>query len=279
MPNYTLNMQKCIQHLRSHAYAKSHHQCAAFVKSAMSAGGLPYFPANGGDNWRVCQKLGYTRYNPVGVNTNQPTPTYTNRSPRNAVVGDICCVYSSGTVGHMCMYDGFQWISDFKQNSCIPYSTWWGATFWRWKDAPAGDFAYTGDMSMDMGMGGGFGGMMSSQEALSNAYPVHNEYQTITGTGGNIFESANYNAITSAHMTTDPSTLHKQADTQHTRIYSTNDSTIVLDELSLPLYHQNDNWANKNVTKKQEQEIIDKNEALKNKQTTDSSSIDSSTNS
>jgi hypothetical protein len=29
---------------------------------------------------------------------------------------------------------------------------------------------------MDMGMGGGFGGMMSSQEALSNAYPVHNEY-------------------------------------------------------------------------------------------------------
>jgi hypothetical protein len=32
------------------------------------------------------------------------------------------------------------------------------------------------------------------------------------------------------------------------RIYSTNDSTIVLDELSLPLYHQDEEWANKHVT-------------------------------
>ena len=112
MPNYTLNMQKCIQHLRSHAFSSSHHVCATYVKNAMAAGGLPYLPGNGGDNWRVCQKLGYTRYNPVGVNTNQPTPTYTNRRRRNYVVGDICCVYSPDTIDHTCMYAGVHWISD-----------------------------------------------------------------------------------------------------------------------------------------------------------------------
>lgn len=273
MPNYTLNMAACIQHLRSHAYAKSHHQCAAFVKSAMSAGGLPYFPANGGDNWRVCQKLGYIRYQPVGVNTNQYTPTTENRSPRNAVVGDICCVYSSGTVGHMCMFDGYQWISDFKQNTCIPYRTWWGATFWRWKDAPAGDFSV---MSSDPGGGGGMYGQMSSQEALSNAYPVHNEYTTLTGSGGNIFESASYNSITAASMSTDASWFSPNSSVngnQHVRIYSTNDSTIVLDELSLPIYHQDDNWANKYATVEQENEIINKNKELNKPktETTDSS--------
>ena len=276
MPNYTLNMQKCIQHLRSHALAGSSSQCATYVKKAMAAGGLPYLPGNGGDNWRVCKQLGYIQYAPAGVKATNRTPSWDGRTPTNAVVGDICCVYGGKTVGHMCMFDGYQWISDYKQTSCIPYSTWWSATFWRWKDAPAGDFTIS-NMDMGMDMGSGMGGMMSSQEALSNAYPVHNEYQTITGTGGNIFESSDYNAITSAHMTTDPSTLHKKADAEHIRIYSTNDSTIVLDELSLPLYHQNDNWANKNVTKEQEQEIIAKNEALKDKNTTDSSTVDSST--
>lgn len=276
MPDYTLNMSKCIQHLRANAYETSHHQCAAFVKRAMNAGGLPYFPANGGDNWRVCQRLGYIRYQPVGVNATQSTPTTENRSPRNAVVGDICCVYSSGTVGHMCMFDGYQWISDFKQKTCIPYRTWWNATFWRWKDAPAGDFALINTGAG--GFGGGMYGQMSSQEALSNAYPTHNEYQTITGSGGNIFESAAYNSITAAHMTTDPSTIKKSEDQDHIRIYSTNDSTIVLDELSLPVYHDNDNWANKNITREQEEEIIKKNEALKNKPMNSSINTDSSIN-
>lgn len=279
MPNYTLNMSKCIQHLRSHAYQKSRHLCATYVKTAMHAGGLPYLPGDGGDNWRVCQKLGYIRYQPVGVNTNQYTPTFENRSPKNAVVGDICCVYSKGTVGHMCMFDGYQWISDFKQDTCIPYRTWWNATFWRWKDAPAGDFALSNADMMGMGgMNGGLYGQMSSQEALSNAYPIHNEYQTITGTGGNIFESTVYNSITAAAMVTDVSTIKQVEDRQHTRIYSTNDSTIVLDELSLPAYHNNDNWANKGITREQEEEIIKKNETLKNKPIDTSTNTDSSIN-
>lgn len=278
MPDYTLNMSKCIQHLRSHARSGSISLCATYVKNAMRAGGLPYLPGNGGDNWRVCQKLGYVRYNPIGVSANQITPTLTNRSPKNAVVGDICCVYGGKTVGHMCMFDGFQWISDYKQDTCIPYRTWHGATFWRWKDAPAGDFALADSGMMGIG-GGGMYGQMSSQEALSNAYPVHNEYQTITGSGGNIFESATYNSITAAAMTTDVSTIKKAEDQQHTRIYSTNDSTIVLDELSLPAYHNDDNWANKNVTREQEDEIIKKNNELKNKPIIDSSTnTDSSTN-
>lgn len=284
MPDYTLNMSACISHLRSHAFQKSTHKCATYVKNAMRAGGLPYIGGyDGGDNWKVCKQLGYIQYQPIGVNANQITSvTVDKRSPRNAVVGDICCVYGGSTVGHMCMFDGCQWISDYRQSSCIPYSTWHGATFWRWKDAPAGNFIAL-NSGPDMG-GGGYGGMygqMSSQEALSNAYPTHSEYATIQGTGGNIFESTDYNAITAVHLTTDPSVLYKKADTGHIRIYSTNDSTIVLDELSLPLYHQNDNWANKGVTKQQEQAIIDMNEELKKGAQTpvDSSTTNSSTNS
>jgi hypothetical protein len=40
----------------------------------------------------------------------------------------------------------------------------------------------------------------------------------------------------------------------HTRIYSTNDSKIVLDELALPVYHKNDNYANKGIVGEREKD-------------------------
>ena len=266
MAKYTLNMVRCIQHLRSHAKPKSAppHLCATYVKQAMAAGGLPYLPGNGGDNWRVCKALGYTQYNPVGVNTTQRTPTTAGRSPLNAVVGDICCVYGGTTVGHMCMYDGNRWISDFLQDTCIPYRTWHGAPFWRWMDNAGGTLGIIQDIT-DNAYGGSMEGQMSAMQALQNAYPTHSEYTTISGTGGNIFESTDYNSLTTAPLTDASINKPYYQNKNRIRIYSTNDSTIVLDELSLPLYHQKEEWANKYATKQQEDAIIAKNEALKNK--------------
>lgn len=278
MPQYTLNMVKCIQHLRSHAKASSTppHLCATYVKQAMAAGGLPYLPGNGGDNWRVCKQLGYTQYAPVGVVATQRVSTNVGRSPQNAVVGDICCVYGGTTVGHMCMFDGVQWISDFKQTTCIPYHTWHGATFWRWKDGAGGQMGDIQAYLSNEYAAGGMEGQMSAQQALQNAYPVHNEYTTISGKGGNIFENSDYNSFTTASMTDSSLNDRFVKNRDRIRIYSTNDSTIVLDELSLPVYHQDEEWANKHVTTEQELDIINKNNELKTKKTTDSSTENNS---
>ena len=84
-----------------------------------------------------------------------------------------------------------------------------------------------------------------------NQYPVHPEYETFNGIGGNVFEIVNKNAISQAAFTdasTANTTINFINDKEiHVRIYSTNDSKIVLDELSLPVYHNDDNYANKDI--------------------------------
>ena len=98
------------------------------------------------------------------------------------------------------------------------------------------------------GFGDGGAGMGNS-----NAYPVHDEYQTFTGQGGNIFANSKDNAFQMASATS-KQTMFSSKDkfaSSHTRIYSTNDSCIVLDELKIP-YNSNDptiEYANQGVTK------------------------------
>lgn len=98
------------------------------------------------------------------------------------------------------------------------------------------------------GFGDGGAGMGNS-----NAYPVHDEYQTFTGQGGNIFANSKDNAFQMASATS-KQTMFSSKDkfaSSHTRIYSTNDSCIVLDELKIP-YNSNDpaiEYANQGITK------------------------------
>ena len=101
--------------------------------------------------------------------------------------------------------------------------------------------------------GGGFGDTGGAGMGNSNAYPVHDEYQTFTGQGGNIFENSKDNAFQMASATS-KQTMFSSKDkfaSSHTRIYSTNDSCIVLDELKIP-YNSNDpdiEYANQGITK------------------------------
>lgn len=100
--------------------------------------------------------------------------------------------------------------------------------------------------------GGDFGGIGDGM-GNSNAYPVHDEYQTFTGQGGNIFENSKDNAFQTASATSKQTmfTSKDQFASSHTRIYSTNDSCIVLDELKIP-YNSNDpaiEYANQGITK------------------------------
>ena len=101
--------------------------------------------------------------------------------------------------------------------------------------------------------GGGFGDIGGAGMENSNAYPVHDEYQTFTGQGGNIFENSKDNAFQTASATSKQTmfTSKDQFASSHTRIYSTNDSCIVLDELKIP-YNSNDptiEYANQGITK------------------------------
>ena len=144
---------------------------------------------------------------------------------------------------------------------------------------------YLDDMTyqQSMNQGYGTGGLLNNVPGESNAYPVHDEYVTITAQYGNIFENTTDNAISIASMMNDASWLNpSNFGNTHIRIYSTNDSSIVLDELSLPLYHQKDNYANKGIKGERERDNtarIDRSLY----ETTDSSTnqnqtVDSSTN-
>ena len=98
------------------------------------------------------------------------------------------------------------------------------------------------------GFGDGGAGMGNS-----NAYPIHDEYKTFTGQGKNIFANSKDNAFQMASATS-KQTMFSSKDqfaSSHTRIYSTNDSCIVLDELKIP-YNSNDpaiEYANQGITK------------------------------
>ena len=103
------------------------------------------------------------------------------------------------------------------------------------------------------GLYGGDFGDIGYGMGNSNAYPVHDEYQTFTGQGGNIFENSKDNAFQTASATSKQTmfTSKDQFASSHTRIYSTNDSCIVLDELKIP-YNSNDptiEYANQGITK------------------------------
>lgn len=92
--------------------------CAKLVRMALEAGGMS---TAGRPPW-ACQ---YTAFLPLKgfkhietlVNRQQQMQFSSSKAQR----GDIA-VMSHGTYGHICMWNGNQWVSDFKQNNMWPYS-------------------------------------------------------------------------------------------------------------------------------------------------------------
>ena len=66
---------------------------------------------------------------------------------------------------------------------------------------------------------------------------------TFSGNRGNIFENAENNAFTIASIGRQDIDVSNNKN-MHTRIYSTNDATIILDELSMPIDSNNDTSTN-----------------------------------
>lgn len=206
--------------IRTNASRSSQHVCATYVKKAMQAGGIPYIGGyNGCDMDRYCNMYGFQQVD-IGLAKGSRNPT----SPQK---GDIACI-KHGQYGHTCIYDGVRWYSDFVQNNCIPYSSnYWGVSFWRWTDNPA----FSGyDPNIPLAAAD------DNMQAASSGMGVYGNSgisTTFSGSGGNLFDDPANNAYKMAAIRTDINT--STAAKNHTRIYSTNDATIILDELSLNL--------------------------------------------
>ena len=284
----TLDVNKAINHLRSHKLGKSSGKCATYVKQALAAGGLPYI--GGVDGFGVVDtyiKYGFNRVN-VKINGKQIV---------GAVAGDICSIAcrnrsprfptynKNGEVypGHATMFDGTQWISDYGQGkNAIPYSA--SNVKWvkvaRWKDIP-GDFNVPPDSNNSSPSGAqnadgtteNSGGNMGVSQVLivENQYPTHEDFVTYFGTGGNIFENNKDNKITFTQATMNQKMAEDQLEGR-TRIYSTNDNCIVLDELKIPLdvssyaVYANQGITDADVSKRKEQLQQQEEQAQKKKQ-------------
>lgn len=113
----------------------SQHACAKYVRMAIEAGGL----STAGRPVSACQyknflpKIGYQFIGAISG-----TESQISWSKANAKPGDIA-VMDHDVHGHICMWNGGQWISDFKQNNMWVYGG----------DGTCFLFRYTGEISND----------------------------------------------------------------------------------------------------------------------------------
>ena len=92
-----------------HAEKKSVGMCALYVRKAIIAGGIPLYV--GGDAWSYKYTLRIVNFHQVG-----------KQSERE--VGDIVVFQPIGgrKYGHIAIWNGNQWVSDFKQRNLIVHS-------------------------------------------------------------------------------------------------------------------------------------------------------------
>lgn len=111
------NVSNAVKHLQNHSKSVSGHQCAKFVRSAIEAGGLSTAgrPIAAKDYVKFLPTIGF---NPIGTIFGKAKQAAWSSS--SARPGDIS-VMDHGTYGHICMWSGSQWISDFRQNNMWVY--------------------------------------------------------------------------------------------------------------------------------------------------------------
>lgn len=174
------NIQGAVQSLLARSSAKSQHMCAKFVRMAMESGGLST-ATRPNWAWKYIQWLPTQGFSLVGnVKTNEAQAEWTSSQ---AKPGDIAVYQKPGAgssqPGHICMWTGSQWISDFRQNRMGVYSS----------PVNAYVFRYTGEISNspisidgldsfgDGGMGGGGGFSELNTESLAAKCPADIEFK------------------------------------------------------------------------------------------------------
>lgn len=123
------NNDAAVEYLVEHAEPHSKNSCALYVRHAISAGGCPTFgqPPSACDYDLFLPDLGFNEVSQDGY-----VPQKGDIAVFSAIKGH--------KHGHICMYDGNQWISDFKQRSMYSASAYrhnGTHTYWRRPDGKA----------------------------------------------------------------------------------------------------------------------------------------------
>lgn len=102
------NKQVAVSYLRSHALGHSHSDCAKFTREAIEAGGITLTRTHDAKDYGpILLRAGFSEVPPGSTLWS----------------GDVAVIQSypgGNPSGHMTMYDGTQWISDFPQRSMYP---------------------------------------------------------------------------------------------------------------------------------------------------------------
>jgi hypothetical protein len=101
----TWNAETAVATLQTNARAKSVKECAAYVRRAIAAGGIALQPTQHAKDYGPgLVAAGFVRYD------TEPEGGYQK--------GDVAVMqgFPGSASGHMQMYDGSVWISDFRQN-------------------------------------------------------------------------------------------------------------------------------------------------------------------
>ena len=103
------NPEKAAVYATENAEVKSVGLCALYVRRAMIAGGIPLY--QGGNAWSYKYILPVIGFENVNEN-------------EGLMVGDIVVFQPIGgrKFGHIAIWNGKQWVSDFKQRSIIVHS-------------------------------------------------------------------------------------------------------------------------------------------------------------
>jgi hypothetical protein len=131
--NTHLNCTATVSYLDSHAGATDNGKCLTSIQLALEAGGLPLLkcPATNGSssNWagQCSPALHADGFTSLGSSDSSPQ------------AGDVVVItHTTGNqIGHIAMYDGSSWVSDFVQSNSEqppgnPYSSGFGgAAYWR----------------------------------------------------------------------------------------------------------------------------------------------------
>lgn len=133
--------------------ASSRHQCAKAVRMMLEAGGIN---TSGRPDWawKYMNYLPTIGFGYIGqVTGKEAQATFTANSARP---GDIAVYFKPGEgknhPGHICIWNGRHWCSDFRQNSMFVYSAGGTAFIYRW-NGQVSNFPINLDNVKDVGLG------------------------------------------------------------------------------------------------------------------------------
>ena len=123
------DVDKTISYLVSHAHNATTGQCAKYVREALEAGGIDTsgYPRAAADYVGHMSKMGFNLL--INGYGNKLPDNYTPQKGDVAVIGRV----GKHRYGHIAIYTGTQWVSDFKQKGFQIYDNIKDYTIWRHK--------------------------------------------------------------------------------------------------------------------------------------------------